>query len=228
VNTLTGLRFSARNFVVLLAALTAATTTLASDPFTGTWKISDATTLTGRAYNGTVRISSIGAVYEVQWNTTAGNYRGLGLADGDRLCTGWGGKVFGVVLYKINSDGTLSGRWTIPGANEAEGTEAATGGTAGQVEGEYDVRGANPGGKGSYTGKLKIRKTGETYQLKWTLPGNRPYYGVGLKVGDSLHVGWGIGSETYAVISYDFKDGAAKGIWTVGESRKTAKEDLTK
>ena len=175
-----------------------------------------------------MRIASIGAVYEVQWNTSAGNYRGLGLADGDKLCTGWGGKRFGVVLYKIKGDGTLDGRWTIPGANEAEGTEQATGGTAGELEGEYTVKGTNPGGKGGYTGELRIRKTGETYQLRWTIPGSRPYFGVGLKVGDSLHVGWGIGSETYAVISYDFKDGAAKGTWTIGGSSNTAPESLSK
>jgi len=218
-----------RHFALVLTALTGVTTaTFAADPFTGTWKISDAATLSGKSYSGTVRIAGIGAVYELKWDTTAGKYRGLGLADGEKLCTGWGGKVFGVVLYKINSDGTLTGRWTIPGANEAEGTEAASGGAPGKLEGEYDVKGTNPGGKGGYEGKLQIRKTGDTYQLKWTLPGNRPYYGVGLRVGDSLHVGWGIGSETYAVISYDFKNGSAEGVWTVGESSKTAKENLTK
>jgi len=218
-----------RHFALVLTALTGVTTaTFAADPFTGTWKISDAATLSGKSYSGTVRIAGIGAVYELKWDTTAGKYRGLGLADGEKLCTGWGGKVFGVVLYKINSDGTLTGRWTIPGANEAEGTEAASGGAPGKLEGEYDVKGTNPGAKGGYEGKLQIRKTGDTYQLKWTLPGNRPYYGVGLRVGDSLHVGWGIGSETYAVISYDFKNGSAEGVWTVGESSKTAKENLTK
>ena len=213
---------------VLLAALAAATT-LAADPFTGTWQIRDAKTLTGQIYGGTVRIASIGAVYEVRWNTSAGNYSGLGLADGDKLCTGWGGKVFGVVLYKINADGTLTGRWTIPGANEAEGAETAAGGTPGKLEGEYEIKGTNPGGKGGYTGKLRIRQTGETYQLRWTIPGQRDYYGVGLKVGDSLHAGWSVGSATYAVISYDFKDpNAPTGLWTVGDSRKTAKEDLKK
>lgn len=211
-----------------VAFLFLAAAALAADPFTGTWKISNAQTLTGRRYSGSVRIASLGGVYEVQWDTTAGKYRGLGLADGERLCTGWGGKTFGVVLYKIHDDGTLDGRWTIPGANEAEGTEVASGGKPGQLEGSYRITGTNPGGKGGYTGELTIRKTGDTYQLKWTIPGSRPYYGVGLKVGDSLHVGWGVGSETYAVISYDFKNGGAEGVWTVGGSRKTAKEDLSK
>ena len=200
----------------------------ADDPFSGTWKITNGQTLDGKSYTGTVRIASIGKVYELQWKTSAGNYLGLGLADGNRLCTGWGGKNFGVVLYKINADGTLSGRWTIPGANEAEGTEEASGGTPNELEGEYSVKGTNPGGQGGYEGKLRIRKTGETYQLKWTLPGGQSYAGVGLRVGDSLHVGWGTGKDPYAVISYTFNGAAADGIWTIAGSEKTAKESLAK
>ena len=204
------------------------TTSLAEDPFSGTWKITDAKTLAGKAYTGTVRIASIGKVYELQWNTSAGNYRGLGLAEGKKLCTGWGGKNFGVVLYKINNDGTLKGRWTIPGANEAEGTEEANGGKPGELEGEYSVKGTNPGGKGSYEGKLRVRKTGATYQLRWTIAGSQAYYGVGLKVRDAMHVGWGTGKDTYAVISYDFDGKSAEGMWTVGGSERTAKEILSK
>ena len=217
------------NFVAAFAILLITTAgASAGDSFSGTWKITEARTLTGRPYTGTVRIASIGAVYELEWKTSAGNYRGLGLADGNKLCTGWGGKNFGVVLYKINNDGTLTGRWTIPGANEAEGTEEATGGTPNLLEGEYTIKGTNPGGKGGYEGKLRIRKTGATYQLRWTIPGSRPYYGVGLKVGHSLHVGWSTSSETYAVISYSFKGGIAEGTWTIGGSNHTAKEDLAK
>lgn len=181
-----------------------------------------------KSYTGSVRIASIGAVYELQWKTSAGNYNGLGLADGDKLCTGWGGKNFGVVLYKVNNDGTLTGRWTIPGANEGEGTEAATGGKAGELEGEYSVKGSNPNGRGGYEGKLSIKKTGDTYQLRWTLPGTPPYKGVGLRVGDSLYVGWGTDKEPYAVIAYTFKGTSAEGLWTIANSSKTAKENLSK
>ena len=212
-------------FAILACATASAS---ADDSFSGSWKIADAQTLTGKAYTGTVRIAKIGAVYELQWDTSAGKYRGLGLADGNKLCTGWGGKNFGVVLYRINGDGTLKGRWTIPGANEFEGTEEATGGTAGELEGEYSIAGSNPGGRGSYTGKLRIRKTGATYQLRWTIPGGQPYFGVGLKVGDALHVGWGTGADPYAVISYAFDGESAEGLWTVGGSEKTAKETLAK
>ncbi len=174
-----------------------------------------------------MRIAGIGAVYELEWNTTAGKYRGLGLAEGNKLCTGWG-KNFGVVLYKINGDGTLSGRWTIPGANEAEGKEEAIGGAPNELEGEYTIKGSNPGGKGGYEGKLRIRKTGATYQLRWTIPGSQPYFGIGLRAGDSLHVGWGSGKDSYAVVSYTFDGASAEGLWTIGGSDKTAKESLAK
>jgi hypothetical protein len=223
---LTNFRLAAA--LALVLTLFSSAHVLAEDAFSGTWKITDAHTLGGKPYTGTVRIASIGAVYELKWNTSAGNYLGLGLADGNKLCTGWGGKNFGVVLYKINGDGTLTGRWTIPGANEAEGTEEATGGKAGEVEGEYSITGKNPGGKGGYAGKLLIKKTGDTYQLRWTIPGSQPYLGVGLRVGDSLHVGWSTTKESYAVISYSFDGSTAEGLWTVGGSEKTAKEALAK
>jgi len=132
------------------------------------------------------------------------------------------------VLYKISADGTLDGRWTIPGAGEAEGSEKAVGGKPGELEGKYSVKGTNPGGRGGYEGKLDIRKTGDTYQLRWTIPGSPSYGGVGLRVGDSLHVGWGIGKEPFAVISYAFKGESAEGIWTVGGASRTAKENLNK
>ncbi len=208
---------------VLLLSVFSAT---ADDPFSGTWTITDARTLGGEPYSGTVRIASIGAVYELEWNTTVGKYRGLGLAEGNKLCTAWG-KNFGVVLYQINGDGTLSGRWTIAGAN-AEGKEEARGGAPNELEGEYSIKGSNPGGKGGYEGKLRIRKTGATYQLRWTVPGSQPYFGIGLRVGDSLHVGWGSGKDSYAVISYTFDGASAEGLWTIGGSDKTAKELLTK
>ncbi len=184
----------------------------ADDAFVGTWKISEGRTLNNKEYTGTVRIAGIGPVYQLQWKTTAGDYRGLGLADGNRLCTGWGGKNFGVVLYQINGDGTLSGRWTVPEVNEAQGTEEAIGGATGEIEGEYSVKGTNPGGKGAYTGKLRITKNGETFRLRWTIGEGESYEGVGLKAGNALHVGWGVGKEPYAVISYQFENGGAAGV----------------
>ena len=217
--------------LVLAAGLTmigVACSLAADNAFSGTWKITAGKTLAGKDYTGTVRIASIGAVHELEWKTSAGNYRGLGLADGNKLCTGWGGRNFGVVLYKINSDGTLNGRWTIPGANEAEGTEEVSGGTPGELEGEYSIKGSNPGGKGGYAGKLRIRKTGATYQLRWTIAGSDAYEGVGIKVDDSLHVGWGTGKEPYALISYRFDGDKAEGVWTVAGSEKTAPENLGK
>jgi hypothetical protein len=96
------------------------------------------------------------------------------------------------------------------------------------LEGEYEVKGSNPDGKGGYEGKLRIQKSGDTYQLRWIIPGSRTYYGVGLKVGDSLHVGWSTSSNTYAVISYSFTGGVAEGTWTIGGSSHTAKENLAR
>jgi hypothetical protein len=49
----------------VIALILFAASALAEDQFTGTWRITDAQTLTGRSYGGSVRIASIGGVYEL-------------------------------------------------------------------------------------------------------------------------------------------------------------------
>jgi hypothetical protein len=199
----------------------------AEDPLAGAWKITDAKTLSGKPYTGSVDIMAKGKVYQLRWDTTAGKYTGIGMTDGNRLCVAWGSKDSGAVLYKLGGDGALDGRWTVPGATD-EGTEKATGGTPGEFAGEYSIKGTNPGGKGGYEGKLSIQKSGEVYQLKWTIPGSPSYAGVGIQVGDSLYVGWSTAKDTYAVIGYTFEGLTAQGVWTVSGAKTTAQENLTK
>jgi hypothetical protein len=196
--------------------------------FEGTWTIAEAETLNGNPYTGTVRITKNGKRYDVAWKSTASNASGIALASGNKLCVAWGTGNYGVVLYKIGSDGTLRGRWTgsAAEAEKSDGLENAIGGAAGTLAGNYVVKGSNPGGGGSYEGRLKIAETGATYQLEWKVA-DKVTKGVGIKVEDSLFVAWG-DKEPFGVVSYTFEESEAKGFWTLAGTDRTATENLTK
>jgi hypothetical protein len=195
--------------------------------FEGTWTIAEAGTLDGKPYGGTVQITKKGERYAVKWQSTASTASGIGLPSGNKLCVGWSGNDFGVVLYKIGQDGTLKGRWTSSAASQhdSDGLEHATGGSPGKVEGVYVVKGTNPGGD-SYQAKLKVAKTGQTYRLEWEVAGTS-LNGVGIKVDDGLFAVWGE-KEPFGVVSYSFEEGRAKGIWTLSDATQTATENLTR
>jgi hypothetical protein len=196
------------------------------DMFEGTWKITEAETLTGNPYTGTTEVHKNGNRYEIAWRSTASDASGIGLANGNKLCVAWGSSEFGVVLYKIGADGTLRGRWTATTApaDATDGLENAIGGSPRALEGDYVIKGTNPGGTAPYQGKLQIVKTGRTYQLKWTV-GDFVTNGVGLKVDDALFVSWALDKKPFGVLAFTFESGQAKGIWTLGGASQTAPEN---
>ncbi len=75
------------------------------------------------AYKGMVAIKRVGETYELTW-TFNGQvaYQGIGLVEGDRLCVSCLMKDKPcAVVYKIEKDKTLKGRWTvIPGVVDLE------------------------------------------------------------------------------------------------------------
>jgi hypothetical protein len=196
------------------------------DLFEGTWKITEAETLTGIPYAGTAEVHKNGGRYEIAWRSTASDASGIGLANGNMLCVAWGSSEFGVVLYKIGADGTLRGRWTATTApaDASTGLENAIGGSPTRVEGDYVIKGSNPGGTAPYEGKLRIAKTGRTYQLKWTV-GDVLTNGVGIKVDDSLFVAWATDEKPFGVVAFTFQPGQATGIWTLVGATQTAPEN---
>jgi hypothetical protein len=73
-------------------------------------------------YKGTVRIKKKGETYLIQWRIGPSVYSGIGFVDGDRFCVScvMGGQPC-VVVYKIEKDKTLRGRWAIePGVVDIE------------------------------------------------------------------------------------------------------------
>ena len=195
----------------------------------GAWTITEARTLDGGAYGGSVRFFGEDDRYQVSWQTAAGNYSGAGFFRDNKLCVGWSERSFGVVFYKIEPDGTLNGSWMVTGAgaDESDGTEKAIGGAPGKVEGEYSIIGSNPGSKNRYGGKLRIKRTGDTYQLQWNV-NDSITTGVGIRVDDDLYVAFGGKDQVYGVVAYTFDGKRAKGVWTLGGESHIGTEDLVK
>jgi hypothetical protein len=70
----------------------------------------------GTKYKGTVGITESGDTYAVEWVINESAFVGVGIWENERLSVSWAtvvnGKVrMGVVVYKREKDGSLSGRW---------------------------------------------------------------------------------------------------------------------
>jgi hypothetical protein len=97
---------------------------------------------------------------------------------------------------------------------------------AGDLAGTYKITSAaNPGGGGAYTGKVTFTRAGGTYLIGWAIPNSPPYSGVALSVGNTLGVGWGMGSS-YGVVVYQVNGGTLKGQWATALSPTVGTEDL--
>jgi hypothetical protein len=196
----------------------------------GTWEITDGETPDDNDYEGTVEINAVrdtSNLYNLSWETSTGDYTGLGFLEGDRLLVGYGlnDDIYGVALYKINNNGTLEGRWSYSEADGAVGTEMALGGIRDRLEGDYKVEGTDPGNPDStYNGLLRINKVDDVYQVSWNIE-DQVLLGVGLRVDDWLIVGWGAG-DSFAVMDYEIDGDKAKGRSAMSGEGDTGKEKL--
>jgi hypothetical protein len=163
-------------------------------------------------YRGDLTVTRRDDVYQFSWDTAGKKYDGVGVQNGNHVAVafteGTNGKGCGVVLYKINADGSLDGRAGYWGVNQSETEEATrTGGT--DLAGGYDVTGTNPDGK-DYKGKLKISPEGSGYKFEWNTPAL--VSGFGVKQGN--FVAAGLGGKQCGFVSYEIKpDGSLDGKW---------------
>ncbi len=203
----------------------------APDRLEGVWGITEARTPRGQAYTGNLDITAIGNtnnLYQVSWETSEGNYSGLGFYEEGRLLVGAGldEDIYGVALYRIQDDGTLDGKWTLSNAQGEVGTELATGGRSGQLAGSYEIRSTDPGEEdSSFTGELTITESRDIYQVTWNVD-DQTYRGIGLRVDDWLVVGWGTGANL-AVLDYEFKGNEATARWARTGSRELGMEKIS-
>ncbi|MDX2212880.1 MAG: hypothetical protein SFY66_06285 [Oculatellaceae cyanobacterium bins.114] len=203
-------------------------TALASNTdITGVWNISEARGIDGTSYNGSVNIQPLGEVYRFTWDSSLGTYDGTGFLVDDQLFVGSGtdSGTYGVAIYRIQANGTLEGRWTLPSSEGRLGTETATK-SNGDLAGTYQIEGTNPGNDGGYDGTLEVRQTGETYQLTWRVASD-VYTGVGLRSGDWLAVSWG-DSGGFGVMAFAIADNTMSGRWAVPDETQLGVENLVR
>jgi hypothetical protein len=168
----------------------------------------------GGQYKADLTVTPRDDVYQFSWVSGTTSYDGVGvLTDGEvavAYTDGDNGKGCGVVLYKINSDGSLEGKKGYWGVNTME-TETATRtkGSGSDLDGVYDIAGKNPQG-GKYKGSLTVAKSGEGYSFDWDA-GNK-FSGFGIKAGSFVAVGFG--GRQCSFVGYDVQsDGTLEGKW---------------
>jgi hypothetical protein len=193
-----------------------------SGQLAGKWQIAEARTYDGGSYTGSVVFTAKGDVLDVDWTTSAGNYPGVALVDGNNIYVGWGiNAAHGVAVYDITPT-QLKGVWTTRGQAQT-GTENVVL-QFGKVVGTHSLTGTQPGGKGTYDGKLTIKASGSLYEVSWNV-GSQSYQGIGLQVGTKLVVGWGMG-DTFGVVHYAVNGSTARGQWAIPGATAPATENL--
>ncbi len=167
----------------------------------------------GDPYGGILQLSKRGVAYQLAWRIPS-EYDGVGLVQTDILSVGYGvkGDACSVSSYRVQSDGSLDGRWLaiggdIPGSERDIPTSDVTAGIAGS----YRVIGINPNGS-SYQGALTVTERGPTYEFVWKT-GDATFIGVAIRQGDIVSVGWG--TKPCGVISYRIDaDGTLRGMFS--------------
>lgn len=98
--------------VFLLLALSGPVT--AQRDLTGNYVVVGTTLGGGGSYRGKAAVAATGATYQVAWLVGGAKYRGTGILEGDVFSVVYHlkGSAPGVAVYKVESNGVLTGRWT--------------------------------------------------------------------------------------------------------------------
>ncbi len=206
---------------------TTTTSAAATTDLDGSYTISSSTNAGGApGYTGKVNVAKLGGVYTLDWTVlNTPPYKGVGLVSGSRLAVGWGmGGQYGVVVYEIGDKG-MNGKWAI-GGSSGVGTEDLEG--PANLDGVYKiVRAVNPQGQ-SYAGTVAVHPTGDTYGVTWKLASGESYSGVGVKDGNLLVVGWGIGGKGAGVVDYEIRGATLSGKWATPGGTQLGTEVLSR
>ena len=80
----------------------------------------------GSPYRGTVEITPTGSTCRIVWQTGSSTSEGLCMQSGKTFAAFYKlGTEFGLVIYDLQPDGSLAGRWSVAG-KEGVGTEVLT------------------------------------------------------------------------------------------------------
>ncbi|MBS1796871.1 MAG: hypothetical protein JSS81_23800 [Acidobacteria bacterium] len=181
----------------------------------------------GGNYEADLEVISRDSVYQFRWDSAGRKYDGVGVMTGDKVAVsftdGPDGTGCGVELFKINADGSLDGKAGYWGNNTSE-TEKATRTSGTDLEGSYEIKGKNPKGE-TYQGEMTVTKKGQGYEFIWK--GTNGFKGFGVKVGDSVSVGFG--GDKCGFVAYEVKsDGTLEGKWGSAGSSELGTETAKK
>ncbi|MGI0525183.1 hypothetical protein [Rhizobium giardinii] len=87
----------------------------------------EGTNLDGSSYSGTAEITLASeTTCVIEWDTAGEKSTGVCMLNGNAFAAAYVlGDALGLIVYKVNSDGTLEGNWTITG-KDGSGTETLT------------------------------------------------------------------------------------------------------
>jgi hypothetical protein len=207
--------------------------TVAQNPV-GLWQIKG-TNPQKQVYTGTVAIKKANAeVYTLDWSIKNGSkYGGLGMLRGNNFYVSWGQNIeYGIVVYKIEANGNLDGKWVSKSGYSTLTAEYATKKVASNSNtssliGTYQVKGGS--GNSSYAGTLTITAGSNAghFRFVWQI-GNSTSNGVGFLNGNEIVVAWGYG-EGYGVVHYVMQSSnKAKGTWAIPNYNGILTEDIEK
>ncbi|HVZ41399.1 MAG TPA: hypothetical protein VHI13_19115 [Candidatus Kapabacteria bacterium] len=196
---------------------------------TGRWTITDGR-YGGSRYDGFVDITPGKLIYNLAWNAAGKTYKGFGVEQDRMLYCAWGNANFGFVLYTIVNDSTVNGVWANSGSPEDQGAEYLVGGSISAKATEFRVAGTNPPSNGSssgsgYSGTLKVSHDGDMYSFEWHV-NQDVYYGVGIRCGKQIAVGWGSASDDFGAICYTEAPDVLRGRWVAHSGAEIGAENL--
>ncbi|MEI9413573.1 hypothetical protein [Mesorhizobium sp. Cs1321R2N1] len=115
-----------RQLLLSFALLSLATLPAAAQSIGGTYTVAG-TNFDGSSYDGEATITlTSGTTCAIHWETGGSSSDGICMRNDNAFSAGYAmGKDIGLVVYKVEDDGSLHGLWTIAG-KEGNGTEVLT------------------------------------------------------------------------------------------------------
>jgi hypothetical protein len=171
-------------------------------------------------YEATLVVTAKGEAFDWSWND--GEYKGVGVQQGDIVSVVWGDDDCYLMLYVVGDDGVLTGKWTQI-AVSGIGSEVLTPVDKAKMnglEGQYDTTGTEI--NGSKYGDCITHVTQQAEGVyEWFVPNCfEDYYGVGIRNGNQVSVAVALERNKCVAMSYKVNtDGSMDAIWTpVGQS----------
>jgi len=94
-----------------------------------------------------------------------------------------------------------------------------------EIVGKYQCKGNDLDGM-EYTGKVEIKKRGDTYALKWSIDGFGDFEGLGLRTDNVLSVSWLSGVNAGVMVYQIEKGPKLMGRWAQFRAKPTVQKEV--